>query len=148
MASFRYKLQSILDIKQKLEEQEKIAFGLAAVKLQEEQEVLQKLMIQKSGYDMQARKLVEGDINLLEISTCRKSIEVMKTRIRGQMLEVHKAKKQLDIVQKRLHDIMVERKMYEKLREKKLEEFKQELLYEEKKEIDGLVSYTYHHNNE
>ena len=49
MAKFQYKLQSVLDIKQKLESQEKIAFGLASAKLLEEQEILQKLMIQKAG---------------------------------------------------------------------------------------------------
>ncbi len=57
MAVFRYKLQSVLDIKQKLEEQEKIAFGLAAARLSEEQEALQNLMIRKAGYDRQARML-------------------------------------------------------------------------------------------
>lgn len=148
MAKFNYKLQSVLDIKQKLESQEKIAYGLAAAKLQEEQEILQKLMIQKAGYDRKARTLVNGTIDLLEINACRRAIETMKTRIRTQMMEVHKAEKELDIVRKRLNDVMIERKTYEKLREKKFEEFKQELLYEEKKEVDELVSYTYHQNEE
>ena len=144
MAKFHYKLQSVLDIKQKLEEQEKIAFGLAMAKLQEEQEVLQNLMIQKAGYDRKARKLLEGTINLLEINSCRKAIETMKARIRSQMMNVHKAEKQVEAVRRRLNEVMIERKTYEKLREKKFEDFKQELLYEEKKEVDELVSYTYH----
>lgn len=144
MAKFVYKLQSVLDIKEKLENQEKIAFGLATAKLQEEQEVLQKLMIQKAGYDKQARKLLEGNINLIDINACRRAIDTMKTRIRTQMLEVHKAEKELESVRQRLNEVMIERKTYEKLREKKFEEFKQELLYEEGKEVDELVSYTYH----
>ncbi len=144
MAGFHYKLQSVLDIKQKLESQEKIAFSLAAGKLQEEQEKLQNLMIQKASYDRQARKLVEGKIDILEINTCRRAVETMKTRIRTQMLEVHKAEKQLEEVRLRLNEVMIERKTYEKLREKKFEEFKQQLLYEENKEVDELVSYTYH----
>ena len=148
MAKFQYKLQSVLDIKEKLESQERIAFGLAMAKLSEEQEVLQRLMIQKAGYDKQSKKLLEGNINLREISTCRRAIETMKTRIRTQMLEVHKAEKQLDIVRKRLNEVMIERKTYEKLREKKFEEFKAEVFYEENKEVDELVSYTYHHNEE
>ena len=148
MAKFQYKLQSVLDIKEKLESQEKIAFGLAAAKLQEEQEILQNLMIQKAGYDKNARKLVEGSIDLLEINICRKAIETMKTRIRSQMINVHKAEKQLDLVRRRLNEVMIERKTYEKLREKKFEEFKMELAYEEKKEVDELVSYTYHQNEE
>ena len=43
---------------------------------------------------------------------------------------------------------MIERKTYEKLREKKMDEFKQELLLEEKKEIDELVSYTFNQEEE
>ncbi len=148
MAVFRYKMQSILDIKQKLEEQEKIAFGIAAAKLQEEQELLQKFMVRKAGYDRQARTLVEGTIDLLEINACRRAIEVMKTKIRAQMLEVHKAQRQLEAARQRLNAVMIERKTYEKLKEKKFEEFEQELLQEEKKEIDELVSYTYHQNEE
>ncbi len=144
MARFNYKLQSVLDIKQKLESQEKIAFSLAAGKLQEERDKLQNLMIQKASYDRQARKLVEGKINILEINACRRAVETMKTRIRTQMLEVHKAEKQLEEVRRRLNEVMIERKTYEKLREKKFEEFKQQLLYEENKEVDELVSYTYH----
>lgn len=148
MAKFQYKLQSVLDIKQKLESQEKIAFGLASAKLLEEQEILQKLMIQKAGYDKQAKKLLEGTIDLLAVNACRKAVETMKTRIRGQMMNVHKAEKQLELVRHRLNEVMIERKTYEKLRERKFEEFKAELAYEEKKEVDELVSYTYHQNEE
>ncbi len=127
MAKFQYKLQSVLDIKQKLESQEKIAFGLASAKLLEEQEILQKLMIQKAGYDKQAKKLLEGTIDLLAVNACRKAVETMKTRIRGQMMNVHKAEKQLELVRHRLNEVMIERKTYEKLRERKFEEFKAEL---------------------
>lgn len=148
MARFQYKLQSILDIKEKLESQEKIAFSLASAELAREQEALQDLMIQKAGYDKRARKLLEGTLDLVEVNTCRKAVETMKTRIRGQMMNVHKAEKQLDAVRRRLNEVMIERKTYEKLREKEFEEFKVELAYEEKKEVDELVSYTYHHNEE
>lgn len=148
MAKFKYKLQSVLDIKEKLESQEKIAYGLATAKVLEEQEKLQKLMIQKAGYDKRARKLVKGDIDLLEIKSCRNAVDTMKTRIRGQMIELHRAQKQQEIVRERLNSVMIERKTYEKLREKKVDEFKQELLMEEKKEIDELVSYTFGQDEE
>ena len=44
----------------------------------------------------------------------------------------------------RLNAVMVERKSHEKLREKAFEQFKLELAAEEAKEIDQLVSFTYH----
>ena len=127
MAKFKYKLQSVLEIKEKLESQEKIAYGLATAKVLEEQEKLHGLMLQKAEYDKRARDLVKGDIDLLEIKFCRNAVDTMKARIRGQMIE---------------------RKTYEKLREKKMDEFKQELLLEEKKEIDELVSYTFNQEEE
>ncbi|MCM1257416.1 MAG: flagellar export protein FliJ [Roseburia sp.] len=148
MAKFNYKLQSVLDIKEKLESQEKIAYGLATAKVLEEQEKLQKLMLQKAGYDKRARELVKGDIDLLEVKSCRNAVDTMKTRIRGQMIELHRAQKQQEIARNRLNSVMIERKTYEKLREKKMDEFKQELLLEEKKEIDELVSYTYGQDEE
>ena len=91
---------------------------------------------------------MEGTIDLLAVNACRKAVETMKTRIRGQMMNVHKAEKQLELVRHRLNEVMIERKTYEKLRERKFEEFKAELAYEEKKEVDELVSYTYHQNQE
>jgi len=146
MAKFKYKLQSVLDIKEKMESQEKIAYGLATAKVLEEQEILQKLMIQKAGYDRKARELVKGDMDLLEIRACRNAVDTMKARIRGQMIELHRAQKQQEIARNRLNAVMIERKTYEKLREHKMEEFKHELLLEENKEIDQLVSYTYSQN--
>ena len=148
MAKFKYKLQSVLDIKEKLESQEKIAYGLATAKVLEEQEKLQKLMIQKAGYDKRARELVKGEIDLLEVKSCRNAVDTMKTRIRGQMIELHRAQKQQEIARNRLNAVMIERKTYEKLRGKKVDEVKQELLLEEKKEIDELVSYTYGQDEE
>ncbi|MCX4318597.1 MAG: flagellar export protein FliJ [Lachnospiraceae bacterium] len=148
MAKFKYKLQSVLEIKEKLESQEKIAYGLATAKVLEEQEKLHGLMLQKAEYDKRARDLVKGDIDLLEIKFCRNAVDTMKARIRGQMIELHRAQKQQELARQRLNNVMIERKTYEKLREKKMDEFKQELLLEEKKEIDEMVSYNFNQEEE
>ena len=42
------------------------------------------------------------------------------------------------------HDVCNIRKIYEKLKEKAFEEFKQEVAYEENRMVDELVSYNYH----
>ena len=67
----------------------------------------------------------------------------MKTLVRRQMLNVHKAEKELEEARDKLNAVMQERKVQEKLREKAFEEFKKELAAAETKEIDELVSYTY-----
>ena len=64
MAKFAYRMQSILDIKEKMEGQAKIAYGVANAKLMDEQGKLQQIMIRKAGYESQARNLVNGTIDV------------------------------------------------------------------------------------
>ena len=148
MAKFRYRMQNILDIKEKMENQAKTAYGMANAKLATEQQKLQDILIRRAGYESKARELVSGNLNVLEIRECRQAIDVMKSKQRSQMMNVHAAEHNVELARKQLNEAMVERKTHEKLKEKAFEEFKQELLHEESKEIDELVSYTYHDNGQ
>ena len=60
------------------------------------------------------------------------------------MIAVHTAQRNLEMARKRLNEVMKERKTHENLKEKAFEAFKEELLAEESKMTDELVSYTYH----
>lgn len=144
MAKFIFKLQSILDIKLKLESQAKIAYGQANAKLRQEESTLQGLIVQRTMYEKRAVELVSGTINIRDIRENRQSIDIMKSRIRAQMLVVQAAEKKLEAARQKLNEVMIERKTFEKLREKAFEEFKQEVAYEENQAVNELVSYTYH----
>ncbi len=146
MAKFQYRMQNLLDVKQKMENQAKIAYAMANAKLMEEQTELQRLMIQRAGYEREAKELITGNIDVSKIKNCRRSIDTMKSLIRTQMMQVHVAEKKVEAARKQLNDLMVERKTHEKLREKAFDEFKKEIQYAEYKEIDELVSYTYQDN--
>ncbi len=144
MAKFVFKLQSILNIKLKLENQAKIAYGQANAKLKREEAVLQSLIMQRSMYEKRAVELVSGTISIRDIRENKRSIDIMKSRIRAQMMVVHAAEKQVEAARQKLNEIMIERKTFEKLRERAFEEFKQEVAYEENQAVNELVSYTYH----
>ena len=144
MTKFVFKLQSILNIKLKLENQAKIAYGQANAKLKREEAVLQSLIMQRSMYEKRAVELVSGTINIRDIRENKRSIDIMKSRIRAQMMVVHAAEKQVEAARQKLSEIMIERKTFEKLRERAFEEFKQEVAYEENQAVNELVSYTYH----
>lgn len=148
MAKFVYRMQNILDVKVKMESQAKIAYGIANTKLLEEQSVLREIMKRRTGYENEARELVNGVINVQKIRDCKKAIDTMKSKQRVQMMNVHVAEKNLEAARIHLNKVMVERKTHEKLRERAFEEFRQEIQYAENKEIDELVSYTYHDNME
>lgn len=143
MAKFVYRMQNILNIKQKLETQAKMAYGLANQKYQEQQAILQEYMVRRVGYEQQWKEQMKGTLDLVEVEHARENVNAMKTIVRRQMLEVHKAQKELEDARNHLQTVMQERKVQEKLREKAFEEFKQELAEAETKEIDELVSYTY-----
>ena len=146
MAKFVYRMQSILDIKIKMENQAKIAYGIANKKLQEEQDKLRIILERRAAYEAEAKALVSGVIDVRKIRENKQAIDVMKSQQRAQMMNVHVAEKNVEAARKRLNEVMTERKAHEKLKEHKFEEFKQEIQYAESKEIDQLVSYSYKNN--
>ena len=143
MAKFNYRMQNILNIKYKLETQAKTAYGIAAAKLADEEKKLLHLKERQAGYEIQARELVSERLDILEIKSCRAAIEAMKEAVKGQLLQVHIAQKNLENARIRLNEVMIERKTHEKLREKAFDEFKREWEAEESKSVDELVSYSY-----
>ena len=143
MAKFKYRMQNILDIKMKLESQAKIAYGIANQKYLDEQKKLQEIMLRRASYEKVLKESMIGKIDVRQVSHARADVNAMKTLMRRQMMEVHKAERMLEDARKALNEVMMERKTHEKLKEKAFEQFKAELNAEESKEIDQLVSYTY-----
>ena len=92
MARFRYRMQNILDISEKLESQAKIAYSLASQALLEEQEKLQQLIIRRAQYEMELKRLTSDDLDLREIQMTKNAINSMKSMIRVQIREVKNLK--------------------------------------------------------
>ena len=134
MAKFVYRMQNILDIKNKLEVQARNSYAAARMKLSQEEEKLDRMFEQKKAYEENYRQ---------QINICKNAIELCKNQIKKQLVEVKVASLNLEAAQKRLGEVMKERKIQEKLREKAYEEFLQELNDQEKKEIDELVSFRF-----
>ena len=143
MARFRYRMQNILNLKEKLESQEKMAFAAATMQVAEEEAKLSELLARQGEYERRLKELTESAIDVREISHCKRAITTMKTYVRDQMFALQRAQANLAAVNRRLSEATKERKTQEKLREKAFEQFKQDLLKEESKATDELVSFTY-----
>jgi len=148
MKKFSYRMQSILNIQYKLEEQAKTILGEANKRLLDEQAILTAFLNQKENYDIQYKESMTSYLDFKKINELRRAIEIMKTRIRTQMISVHVAEKNVDNARSRLQEIMIVRKSHEVLREKAMEEYRIEMNKEEVKEIDQLVSYKYTRSNQ
>lgn len=143
MAKFRYRMQNILNIKEKLEEQEKQKFAVLRQKLTEEEQLLAHLEEKKELLAQEARRMREDKLNILEIKENTAAREYMDDQIKQQLMRVRIAEKNLDAARMRMQRAMQERKVQEKLKEHAFEEFLQEENRNELKEIDELTSYVY-----
>ncbi|MBO5293286.1 MAG: flagellar export protein FliJ [Lachnospiraceae bacterium] len=143
MARFRYRMQSILDIKYKMEEQAKMDYATARMRLTEEEEKKEQLKRRKQSYEEESRAALKGRLKVRKIQEAGEAILRMDEYIVQQDQEIRKAQIRLDAEREKLTELMKERKTHEKLREKAFEQFLAEENARESKEIDELTSYTY-----
>ncbi len=143
MARFRYRMQNILTLNEKLEDQQKVAFAQANSRLLDEQKVLQELLLRKASYEQRVKQYASGDVNIKEIARCKEGVRVTDILIRSQMIEIRKAQRLVDVERTKLNEAMQAKKTQEKLKEKAFEKFKAELAAEENKVTDELISFKY-----
>ena len=143
MAKFRYRMQSIQNIKYQLETQAKMEVGRAQMRLNEEQEKLQALFDRKEAYFEEGRQMRKETVHANELRDNRNAVLIMDELIAVQEFEVLKAEEAVEKARAKLTEIMQERKMHEKLKEKALLQFLDEDKAAEFKVVDELTSYTY-----
>lgn len=148
MAKFVYRMENILNIKYKLEEQAKQEYMTVRGRLNEEEEKLNALQNRKQEYFAQYRDLLKERLDVLQIETCKEAILLMDEYIATQEQVVARIEEELELAIAKMKEAIKERKIHEKLKEKQFEIFLQELNQEEMKEIDQLISYQYNHSSD
>ena len=143
MAVFRYKMQGILDIKEKLENKAKQDFAEANMRLDAEKKKLDELQAKRFFYMQEGVKLRMEIIDVRKIRENKIAVLKMDEYIVNQKREIARAAKAVEKARAALQEVMQERKAHEKLKESAFEEFLKEEQAAESKEIDQLTSYTY-----
>ena len=141
MAKFVFKMQNILAVKEKLESQAKAEYGLKISKLREEEQKKILLEQKKLYYEQQLTECLHDTLDMPRIKQYEQAVEDMKICIREQQHIIKQQEEKVAKARKKLDDAMKERKTYEKLKERAIEEFKLELNAAEQKEVDELVSF-------
>lgn len=143
MSKFIYRMQNILNIKAKLEEQAKMDYGLARARLTEEEEKLERLAERKRAYEDMARNSLVNTLSVRRMKENKEAILKMDEFMKRQREEIRRAEKKMEIERQKLQAAVQERKIQEKLRENAFEAFMEEEKAQESREIDELTSYTY-----
>lgn len=143
MARFRYRMQNILNVKEKLESQARNDFAVAMAKFNEEEAKLAELNDRRSSYEGKLKELCESTLDVSAIKETEDAIEVIKYHINIQNFAVAAARQQLEVARQKLTVAIQDRKTHDKLKEKQFEQFVAEEAAKESKEIDEIVSFRF-----
>ena len=136
MAGFKFRLESFLGIKEKIEEQKKLEYGKALKKLDEERAYLESLETKKKDVIDNMRNSINSGIRANELKSYNNFVDYIKLRIEEQENVVRKAEIYAEQKRIELVDAMKERKMLEVLKENDRVEYNKEQLLKEQKIVD------------
>ena len=142
---FRFKLQRVLDLKLKQEDEKKnqIATLMQAIKTKEDE--LEALSSEKKQKEFSLNDNRKRGISILEIRNINQYLLFLDKKINTLRFEISSLESNLN--QKRLEylELQKERKTFEKLKEKDYEKY----LYNEKKEEEKMIDQivTFNKNN-
>ncbi len=143
MAKFHFRLQSVLNLKGRLENQQRNVFSATRKRLTEEEDKLKELYNRLEFYEEEGRKQRESSLHIQDILENEEAIIRIKEYIEEQKAQVRLWEKKLEEERIKLVEMMKETKTYERLREKALETYLEEEKHEEGVLNDEHNSYVY-----
>lgn len=143
MAKFSFRLQSILNLKLRLEDQQRNVFAAAKRALDEEEDKLNMLYVRLSSYEEEGRRLRDKTLVVRDLIDNEHAISLVKDYIEDQKAQVRLAEAKLEDERLKLVEMIKERQTYEKLREKAFEEFLEAQKHEEGVANDEHNSFVY-----
>lgn len=141
--AFNFKFQSILDLKTRLEDQKKSKYGEANEELKRQKDKMQVLLEERDYQYENMRDKGKTGLTPKELITYNNYIERLKRSIEIQKVVVYRAQKAVEQARLELVEAAKQRKMFETLKEKKLEEYWEEYYKKEQAQLDEIVSYKY-----
>lgn len=148
MGKFNYRMQNILNLKYKLEEQQKMNLTSARIKLSEEEDKLKVLYKRKKEYEEELRRIASKKIDITQLRKIRENCDLIDYYIIEQKKQVKRAESVVELEEEKMIEAMKERKIQEKLREISYKNFLKEEAHVESVMIDELVSYAYTMNED
>jgi len=143
LAKFIFRLESLFQVKIKLEEQCKLEYGLALAALEAEKQ-------KKAAMEAQRQETLHSFKSKLAVAVDSEAfrqhnlfLDALKHRIHAQEKVIAKAEAFAEEKRLALVEAMKERKTLEKLKETEYEEYLLEENKAEQKRVDAIVSYQF-----
>lgn len=144
--AFKYQFETILNLKIRMEDMKKGELKLALEKLEKEKVILEKLVEDKEIQHQIFKEKQKHKFTAKDLKLFNNYINSLTKKIDYQATVVAKEEKNVEKVRSELVKASKEKKMFEKLKEKKLEEYMQEYYAGEQQVVDNIVSFKYNGN--
>ena len=139
MAKYNFKLEKVLNYKEKVEDLKKNEFAESSHKLNIEEEKL--LYYNNYKESLLNKKRATNSASIGQYKLYSSYIDDLSKKIKNQKKVVANAKEEFDKAKEELLVAMQERKSFEKLKEIQYEEYLLDMKKREEKLIDGIVTY-------
>jgi len=143
MAKFIFRFKSYLSVKEKIEEQKKIAYGKALRRLEEEKQKKREMQRARTEAIRSFKEKVQTKIRPADFQLHNNFLAYIKEAIAKQEIVIKKAEAEAEEKRLELVEAMKARKTLEKLKERDYEEYVFGEKKLEEKVTDGVVSFKY-----
>jgi flagellar FliJ protein len=141
MAKFRFRLQTFLNVKEQMEKSVKNELGIAISKLEHEKSILNKIRGEIISQEEDYRDDAASVVTLSNLKNRIEYIKYLREKEESQKHKVNEEQRNVDKIRVRLIEIMKEKKVLEKLRQREYALFRKEQEKIEQLLVDELVSY-------
>ncbi len=147
---FKYNLESVLTLRENIEDVKKKELGLANKKYEEEIIIKNKLLNLETNTHTQIRETNSnnGCLDINYMRTANNYMSLLKTKIKDQEEIVAKAANDVDKKRDELVVSVKDRKIIENLKAIKYDEYRVEEARAEQSVIDEIITYKYRPNEE
>lgn len=143
MAKFVFKLQSFLNIKEKIEEQKRTEYGKAVSNLENEKLALQKIFENKNKTITSMQENINLNVNSITLKNFNDYLIFLDKEAIRQKKVIEEEKVKVEQARLELVEAIKQKKTIETLKEKHKEEYLKEELKKEQQIIDEIVSFKY-----
>ena len=138
---FRFKFQTVLNLRTKEEDIKKKDVGFATKKHQKETDTLLAMRKKEEKMIVKWRDETQKRLKIADLRRFADEFEYIKMRIDDQNIEVKKSEKRVEQEIKLLIEAKKQRKIFEKLKEKYYDDFKYNCSKDEEMLVDQIVTF-------
>ena len=145
MKKFQFRLQVVLDIKEKLLEEKLLELSKVQRGLQEAIEKQKTLESYQLEINQALMNVFQSgnDLNLVEVQRYKDFINKLIVDISSQKVVVQNISRLLELKRKEVNEVLKEKKVLEKLKENQQKKYYQEFEQYERRELDDMASSRY-----